>query len=280
MDRRFALYSFVLSLAGLVLSSSPILAQDVSSDTGLTVEEVVRLTRAGFSEDIIITKIKKNGKAFDLSTEELLDLKKDGVTDNIIKYMLDPSQPYTPSAPLAPSAKSSNSAKKYPVDSFASRVPADSGLYFFSSGAPVNIDLKFLLGSEEGKGFMKKGKAIAYLIGTAAKTRLKLAPAFYVRLPEGKEIEELVLVAFTPKNGRRELDCGQPGPKQELKAEDIRQFDSLEVGPHLFKLTPPKLGGGEYLFFFIGSADPSKGIYGKGYDFGIDPIEQQKQKKK
>ena len=33
-----------------------------------------------------------------------------------------------------------------------------------------------------------------------------------------------------------------------------------------------KLGMGEYLFFQLGSAEPPKGIYGKGFDFGIgDP---------
>ncbi|MGA8026473.1 MAG: hypothetical protein WB992_04965 [Bryobacteraceae bacterium] len=276
VPRKLALYVLVLSVAALLSAQN--------SDTGLTVEEVVRLTRAGFSEDIIITKIKKNGKAFDLSTDELLDLKKDGVSDTVVKYMLDPTQPYTPpvnSPPVgSPTSKPAGPAKKYPEDSFASRVPPDPALYFFSSGAPVKVDLKFLLGSEESKSLMKKGKSTAYLIGATSKTHFKTAPIFYARLPEGKEIEELVLVGFSPKDGRRELDTGPPGPKQQLKAEDIQQFDSLEVGPHLFKLTPPKLGPGEYIFFFIGSADPPKGIYGKGYDFGVEGLPDQKSKQK
>ena len=61
-----------------------------------------------------------------------------------------------------------------------------------------------------------------------------------------------------------------PGPKQELKAAVMRQFDSIEVGPRLFKLTTSKLAKGEYLFFLIGSAEPPKGSEGKGYDFGIE----------
>jgi hypothetical protein len=126
---------------------------------------------------------------------------------------------------------------------------------------------------------MKKGKTIAYLIGPASRTRSKCpAPVFYARLPEGKEIEELLLVTLSEKNGRRELNTGSSGSKLQLKPEQMRPYESLEVGPRLFRLTPPKLDTGEYLFLFLGSADPTKGIYGKGYDFGVDDAQQQKTK--
>jgi hypothetical protein len=139
----------------------------------------------------------------------------------------------------------------------------------------VKVDIKILLGTNEGAGLgkvlMKKGKVIAYLVGPASKTRItEPGPVFYMRLPEGKAIEEIVLVAFDRKSGRREIEMGPPGPKPELKAEAMRQFDSLEVGQALFKLTTAKLARGEYLFYQLGSAEPPKGSYGKGFDFGID----------
>jgi hypothetical protein len=232
------------------------------------VEEVVKLTRAKFSEDIIITKIKKNGKPFDLSTDELLDLKKDGVGENVIKYLLDPSLPYTAPPPKAdPHASSSEPTKQYPLDPLASRVPQESGFYLFPANTLSKVDLKFLLGTEEAKTLVKKAKTTAYLIGSTSGRHLDTPnPVFYVRLPDGKEIEELVLVSLAEKNGRREISFA---PKQELKAEDMRQRELLEVGPKLFRVTPTKLNPGEYLFLFIGSAEPPKGIFGKGYDFTI-----------
>jgi hypothetical protein len=252
-------------------------------EPALTIEEVVRLTRSGFSEEIIVTKIKKNAKAFDLNGDELLDLKKEGVTDNVIKYLLDPSLPYTPPPPPSPAVVSSSSitvpaaAKHYPADPYANSVPAEPGLYFLSATAPVKVDLKFLLGTEEGKKLMKKGKTIGYLIGPNSKTRVEnTMQTSYVRLPEGKDIEELVLVSLSDKNGRRELELGPSGPKQQLKAEDIRPRDALEVGPRLFKLTTQKLAPGEYLFLFIGSAEPAKGVFGKGYDFGVEGVADKK----
>ena len=282
------LLPFFLVTAVLAAVSSPVArAQAPKSGESLTVEEVVKLSKAGLSEEVIVTRIRKNGKAFDLSTDELLELKKTGVGDSIIKFLLDPSQPYTP-APVSPAPSpnrqdgsaavplpASPPAKHYPADAYASRVPSEPGLYRFPGETPVRVDIKILLGTNEGAGLgkvlLKKGKVIAYLVGPASKTRIKEpVPVFYMRLPEGKAIEEIVLVAFDRKSGRREIEMGPPGPKQELKAEAMRQFDALEVGQVLFKLTPAKLARGEYLFFQLGSAEPPKGSYGKGFDFGID----------
>ena len=122
-----------------------------AKSAALTVEEVVKLSQSGFSEELIITKIKKNGKAFDLSAEELLDIKKAGVSDNVIRFLLDPAQPYTAPAPPPPAGaaeapssgapKAVTPPKSYPADAFASRVPWEPGLYHFEKDAPLKIDI-------------------------------------------------------------------------------------------------------------------------------------------
>jgi hypothetical protein len=130
------------------------------------------------------------------------------------------------------------------------------------------------------KSKMLKGKAIAYLAGPAAKLRAKAGkPVFYLRMPDGKEISDMVLISLLSKDDRRELD-GLPGSKGGLNPDEVVQFDRLEVGAKLFRLTPPPLDEGEYLFFLAGSAEPDKGTYGKGYDFGIDAVAVEKKKKK
>jgi hypothetical protein len=298
---RLPIYRFILFAA--VLLGTQLSLEGTQSQKGvgvLTVEEVVKLLQAGFSEELIVTKIKANGKAFNLSTEELLELRKIGINDTIVKFLLDPSQPYIPppppqpppppaplppppapaapppapvpaDKPVAPPAP----AKKYPDDANASKVPAEPGFYRFVDSTPQQIDLKTLFGTKEGAGFgkvlMKKGQAVGYLIGRAAKSRTKeTSPEFYIRLAEGKGIEDIVLVVLESKSDRREIELGPPGPKPELKAEVMRPFDPLEVGPHLYRINTGKIQKGEYFFLIIGSADPAKGISGKGYDFGID----------
>jgi hypothetical protein len=243
--------------------------------TALTVEEVVKLNRAGFSEELIVTKIKKYAKAFDLSTEELVELKKQGLSDNIIRFLLDPTQPYTPTPPAA--AVTAQISKKYPEDSLATLTPSEPGLYLFlNAKTPSRVDLKVMLGIHKGK--LLKGKSVAYLAGPSAKLRVRATkPIFYLRLPEGKEISDVVLISLLEKGDRRELD-GIPGLKTGLNPDVVWPFDQVEAGPKLFKLTPPALTAGEYLFFLVGAAEPDKGTFGKGFDFGVDAEPPSKKK--
>jgi len=279
MTSRRCAFNFLLSATVLAVTFlRPVCAQPPKGDTGLTVEDVVKLSQTGIPEELIITKIKKNGKAFDLNRDELVELKKLGVSENVIKFLLDPSQPYVPPnppvnqpAPVTPSGPKPSEAKKYPGDARAAQVPGDTGLYLFLSNAPIRVDIKLLLGAEGGKSLMKKNKNIAYLVGPASKTKIKdPIPAFYMRPPESIEIEQVVLVALAQKNDRREIDLG------DLKPEVTRSFDSVEVASKLFKITTTKLAPGEYMFFIVGSAEPSKGIHGKGYDFEIEDSQEQK----
>jgi hypothetical protein len=265
-------------------SVSTLAAQPASNSEPLTVEQVLKLSQGGVSEDLIITTIKKNGKPFDLNTDEILELRKSGVSDTVIRFLLDPTQPYTQPAPPAKPADLPPAAqarpvptRKYPEDKYASRVPSEAGLYIFPQDSPVKVEIKSLLGEKEGAGLgkvlLKKGKVIAYLAGPASKTRVaEGSPVLYLRFPDGKSIEDLVLVTLERKGDRRELDVGPPGAKPELKPEAVRQFDSVEVGAGLYRLTPAKLSKGEYMFYLNGSADPAKGNYGKGYDFGAGSV--------
>lgn len=274
--------------------------QDVFTQTEksmgvLALDDVVKLCAAGMSDEVVITKIKKSGKAFDLSTDEMLELKKSGVSETVIRYLLDPTLAYTPALPPQPvqpalaaaatpgggetatrtAAPIATPAKQYPKDLRAEKVPAEPGVYRFVDDMPVALEIRILLGVQEGTGLgkvlLKKGKTIGYLVGAAAKARIQdPEPIFYMRLPEGKAIEEVALIQLERKNDRREIELGPPGPKPELKSEAMRQFEALEVGPRLFRIAPGKVAKGEYLLFHLGSAEPPKGSYGKGYDFGID----------
>jgi hypothetical protein len=269
-------FTLVLLLAAALPRST---AQSAPTTAPLSVEDIVRLSKDGISEDVLVAKIKKNAKAFDLSPDEIVELKKLGVSDSVIKMLLDPTQPYAPPPPPQPpppAPKPSIPGKKYPTDAYAARIPAEPGLYRIYQSAPVQMDLKLFMGQKQGAGLgkvlLKKGKAVAYLAGPAARTRLAdAAPVFYIRLADGKGVEEFVLVALDRKKDRRELDMGPPAPKPELNPDTIRPFDSLEVGAGLFRLTPTTLVKGEYMFFLIGTAEPPKGNYGKGYDFGMEP---------
>jgi len=248
-----------------------------SAPIPLSIEEVVKMHDAGFTDDVLITQIRKNGKAFHLNTDEMLDLRKAGLSNDVINFLVDPSRPYVPPAAPAhtegPPASPPKPARQYPADEIAAKVPPEPGLYWSSGGRLVRIELKLLLSQVTGGlGKLAKGKGIAYLVGTAASLRINdPSPVFYLRLAEGKgAVEDAVLIEFEHKSGRREAEIGPKPDKPELKADAIRPVETKEVGPQLFRINSSKLDPGEYAFFLVGTADPAKGSAGKGYDFGID----------
>jgi hypothetical protein len=59
----------------------------------VTVQQVIDLTADEMPEDKIIKKIQKEGTTFNLSAKEILQLKKGGVSDKVIKFMLSTSAP-------------------------------------------------------------------------------------------------------------------------------------------------------------------------------------------
>ena len=274
-------WSALAALAGLIVLGSaptqPLLAGISSQNAAarLTLDEVLGLVRSGESEELIVARIKRNGRPFDLSAEERNELKREGISDTIMKYLVEPSLPYSAPAPPPPPKVPS---KDYPKDDFVLKIPPDVGLYLMDKSPPVRIDLKTLVASKQGglssklsAGLIKK-KVIGSLVGANARSRISATPAtLYLRIAEPNKIEELVLVLMERGQKTRELEfAADKEGKASLKVESLQQFDPQEVGARLYKITVPKLQKGEYLFYLIGSADPGKGIQGKGYDFGVD----------
>jgi hypothetical protein len=63
----------------------------------LTNEDVVLMTQAGLGRDLIIAKIKDSDGNYDVSAKSLIELKKAGVADEVIKMMLEkPKKPALP----------------------------------------------------------------------------------------------------------------------------------------------------------------------------------------
>lgn len=54
----------------------------------ITNEDIVKLVKAGFTDEIVLLQIKRSTCAFTMSTDELIRLKAAGVSDDIIKVML------------------------------------------------------------------------------------------------------------------------------------------------------------------------------------------------
>src|SRR2546427_282308 len=106
-------FSIAMVLLGLLLTTPSGFAQEV-----LTNQSVVEMVKAGLSERVIVAKIRTSPTNFDVRTDALIALKKNGVPEKVIEAILSPSAP-------AASAESSPSAAP-PSASVAAGPPAVS----------------------------------------------------------------------------------------------------------------------------------------------------------
>jgi hypothetical protein len=79
---------------------------------GLTNADVVKMTKAGLNESLIIASIRNAEKrAFSLNADGLVELKAAGVSDNVVLVMLDPTAAVVPSVVERAPAQAADTAK-------------------------------------------------------------------------------------------------------------------------------------------------------------------------
>lgn len=120
--------------------AAPASAASAPAKTGLTVDGVVAMLEAGVSEDIITEKIRKNGQAFDLSTDDIVRLKKAKASDGLMKAMME-GPPASVAASAPQSASPGTQAATTPTDAApggsVAEKPKKKG-FFSSIGQSVN----------------------------------------------------------------------------------------------------------------------------------------------
>jgi len=251
----------------------------------LTIEEIVRHAKSGISEELIVTIVKRNARAFNLNSEEIVELKRTGVSETVIKFLLNPSLPYSPPAPAALPPASDNAIPparapepEVPADPIARKVPTEPGVYLLGADdTMVPLDSRPLVPSKQtGKistvlsGGLLKGRIIGSAVGARARTRAAAGEnIFYARLGDKASLDDLTLVILEIQDSRRDLDFGTKPGAPAFPLKSVVPFESKEVSPKLFRLVVSLDKPGEYFFLILGSGDEKKGTLGKGYDFGI-----------
>ncbi len=280
-----AVFCIALALSSGLNSAKPAAAMQ----TSIKLDDVIRMVKAGDMEDDIVAKIRAAKHPLELTNDERNALQQMGVSNTIIKYLLNPdlAPPAPPTPPAPPGAVAvpvpreppPDPSGPFPDDPIVARLPRPPGVYFLKGTDILTVDIKSILPEPQGGGFFSKivpggGKVVGVLPGAAAQVQVGMTPAlFYLRLAENMKVEDFVLVSLNAvtKSKRRELEfiaSKEKGGKPTVKIDSIHPTERVAVGPRLFKVTTGKLGKGEFMFYLVGSADPGNSILGKGYDFG------------
>lgn len=92
MNKYFRALLVMLVLLGGLCVSSPLrahvkeaVATDQAGTAPLTVDDVLKMTKAGLSDDVIVTQLKQANQPFKLTTAQLIQLKSASVSDRVIK---------------------------------------------------------------------------------------------------------------------------------------------------------------------------------------------------
>jgi hypothetical protein len=261
----------------------------------LTNESVVTMTRAGLSPNIIIGKINTAPTNFDLSTAELLRLKRERVADAVVEAMLGAANRRTAAKTESLGlAGGSAPARKMPD---GIELPEEPGIYVVTGadGRRSLTQLEPSVYSQAKTGGMfssaltyglKKVKTKAVLATAQARLRVgEPRPVFYFYFESRNSglsgyghglfgpttsPNEFVLLRMEAKKSSREVVIMQGsmwGVESGTMDKYAQAFDYEKLAPGVFRVTPrADLAPGEYCFAY---ASQIAAGFSKVFDFGV-----------
>ncbi|MEX2220271.1 MAG: hypothetical protein WEG40_00590 [Candidatus Rokuibacteriota bacterium] len=249
----------LVAVIALSLPGATSLAQEV-----LTNDSVVQMIKAGLPESVVISKIRSTATKFDLRTDSLVSLKKNGVSDKVLEAMMAPatsSSGAVAAAPAAPAAAASTGSLrdrdtiyhliggKY-VEMFPNSANLETNMVFFQSKSEVVLEgrkAKYRLSDKQPVFLSTYGPTDAPLV--------KLKPG------DSNDDRNLKISsgAFMPFGGTQKMGVRNEDKIATNIERDARGF---------YKVTPAApLPPGEY--GFILASGFGAGV-GKVFDFGVD----------
>lgn len=256
-----------------------------AQDELLTNASIIELTELGFGEDVIIEKIQHSEHDFNTSLSGLKRLKEAGVSDAVIKAMVN-----------AQSAAAKEAEETQESDLTNPLSPQEPGIYYWTTkqGKGKLLQLEPTVYSQGKTGGWLESQLTYGLAKTKVKAvaprpraRLRVAearPVFYFYFEQKNpglsyahsfidgavSPNEFVLVKMTEKRDSREVTVAESNilsSAHGASSKHTRDFDFEKVKPGIYKvmITTP-LEPGEYCFFYAGAARAER-----LFDFGSDP---------
>jgi hypothetical protein len=268
----------------------------------VTNQTVIKLQKAGISNDIISAKINNSPCSFDLSVDGIIALKKDSVTDDIIKVMITrgstvapPQSPANPvvaapvvSAPvnnmLVTPVQNNKPAQK---DTRAAELALAPGLYYFNPTTNEYTELETAALTKNAENVTGKvtgffnGKIKASIPGRESNTVVDAGKPLFVLVfdTENRNARtaapnpsDYLLVQFEPTGSDREINLRKSSADGFDRGVDNTaklQFHYKRIQKGLFEITPSSpMPTGEFCFMAPAASPDQLDAY-KVFDFSI-----------
>jgi hypothetical protein len=232
----------------------------------MTVQDVIKLSKAGLSDDLIIEQIKTRNQHFDLSTDQLIQLKTAKVSERVIQVMINPAYKPPPPAPAAnkiassqpvpvasktpasqPSSQTTSPSPTPAVESKADAtnpMPNQLGVYARIKGSwtqlmPEEVSWKSGgMAKSIASGGIVKGDVNGYLDGACSNYRVPTPLELLIVVPEGFDIADYQLLKLREHEDFRDFRTVSGGVFHSSGGamRDVIPFDSVKVAPRTFRV--------------------------------------------
>jgi hypothetical protein len=265
-----------LPALALLAISSLIFAQQEMNNAA-----VIKLLKAGLSDDLIVTTIDASPGKYDTSADALTTLRNAGADSKVISAVLMKSAPGPLPAPAAPiSLHEDSPTAAEPVWKMPAGVEG-VGVYFQArdeSWKPVLPEPVTRRAGGVAKSVATEGKikgdVNAIVSGSSSTLTLTLPASFIFYTPEGGSAGDYLLLRLRRHEKNREfrLEKGGEFHRSSGEARDTVDFSTKQLAPRVFEVTlGPELGTGEYGFLTPSDASDLRGSagYAKMYTFSV-----------
>ena len=249
-------------LTCLVLLLCPVLfAQET-----LTNDSVIKLLKAGLSEELVVTTINSSPGQYDTSVNALIALKKAGAGDKVVSAMILKASGAAP-ATAAPTASAATTATgtadvPAPITLAPGTLPAgvDSvGVYFLDKtgnhwqevpAEVVNFKKEGSLKRLASAGVLK-GEMTGLVGGNRSPLTLKLPAQFILYVPEGRAPGEYQLIHLHANADSREFRAANGGIVKDAGGalRDVLDYTPKKIAPRVYLIEMTEdIERGEYGF--------------------------------
>jgi hypothetical protein len=241
-------------LAVALLCSLGLAAQDPLNN-----DSVIKLVKAGLSDELIVNAIGSKPGTYDTSTDGLIALKTAGASDKVVSAIVLKASGATAPAPVAaPPAAGPNLPAG--IDEVGVYYKDKDGSWVALMPEVVNFKTGGVLKSIATQGFVK-GDINGHIPGPHAKKTLTLPVEFAVYVQEGTAITEYQLLRLRPSSGNsREFRSVTGGIVHASggAARDSVAFEGKKLVPRVYTFTLEQTSGkGEYGLLPPGSVSSS-----------------------
>ena len=208
-------------------------------------DSVIKMIKAGLSEDIIVGSINSQPGQYDTSADGLIALKTAGASDKVVGAMISKASGLAPAA--APAAAASNGLPPG-IDEIGVYMKDTSGNWVALMPEVVNFKTGGALKSFATRGIVKEDMN-GHIEGVKAKTTATLPVVFAVYTQDGTAITEYQLLRLRPNSDSREFRSMTGGVFHSSGGakRDSVDFQATKLATRLYQITiDPTMGKGEY----------------------------------